>query len=169
MSDDRCCCLIGGFLIMAEVCLAFSGLWFMMSYGAQDGGLPKGKKYYILYLACARFGGDTLNSCAVQWQHWPQTHNLRQKRACMSTPRIETYRKKETITWLDSIWKHIYSCLGQTIYMEHFPSAGTFFWLHTISTAPPCRKDNAKNVLGSMPNNVRSTFSLGDTTQAVYY
>ena len=103
VSDDRCCCLIGGFLIMAEVCLAFSGLWFMMSYGAQDGGLPKGKKYYILYLACARFGGDTLNSCAVQWQHWPQTHNLRQKRACMSIPQIETYRKKERnnhMTWL---------------------------------------------------------------------
>jgi hypothetical protein len=32
----------------------------MMTCPAQDGGLPKGIKYYVLSLACAWSGGDTL-------------------------------------------------------------------------------------------------------------
>ena len=38
----------------------------MMSYPAQDGGLPKGIKQYILDLACARSGGDTLSGPGVK-------------------------------------------------------------------------------------------------------
>ena len=30
----------------------------MMTCPAQDGGLPKGIKYYVLSLACAQSGGD---------------------------------------------------------------------------------------------------------------
>ena len=33
----------------------------MMSCPAQDGGLPEGIQYYILYLSCARYGGDALS------------------------------------------------------------------------------------------------------------
>ena len=60
MSDNRCRCLIGCFLIIPGVGLGFGVLWLKMSCPAQDGGLPKGIKYYILYLACTRSGGDAL-------------------------------------------------------------------------------------------------------------
>ena len=39
---------------------SFGGFELKMSYFAQDGGLPKGIEYYILYLACTRFGVDAL-------------------------------------------------------------------------------------------------------------
>ena len=42
--------------------LGFGGLWLKMSCLAQDGGLPKGIKYYILYLACTRSGGNALTT-----------------------------------------------------------------------------------------------------------
>jgi hypothetical protein len=64
MSDNRCRCLIDCVLIMSGACLGFGGLWLKMCCPAQDEGLSKGLKYYILYLACAGSCGD------AQTQNW---------------------------------------------------------------------------------------------------
>jgi hypothetical protein len=67
MSDNRCRCLIDCLLIMAGACLGFGGLWRMMSYPAQDGGLLKGIEYDMFFLVCAQSGGGRSNINTKLW------------------------------------------------------------------------------------------------------
>jgi hypothetical protein len=93
VSNSKCRFLIDWFFILPGACLGFGGLWLKMSCSAQDGGLPKGIKYFILCLACAGSSGDALSTFSpigaphIMWLFiWSSLVNVRFEETLQSTP-----------------------------------------------------------------------------------
>ena len=98
--------------------LGSGGLWLKMSCPAQDGGLSKSIKYYILCLACARSGGDALkthlpwqsNECGSNFLLIRFTHKTKTKktRVALANPQWKICRK-----WIENRTSPYLICLSE--------------------------------------------------------